>query len=70
MASKRMTHIDGGMSMDGTMRANDFELTQTLGGTDTTKWSTAGMPALVTGMKFFTFTNGVSTFRVPCFPTT
>ena len=50
---------------------NSLKLVQTLGGTDATAiWSTAGTPALTTGMSYFTFTSGASTFRVPCWQTT
>jgi len=59
------------VTVSGALTANSLTLVQTLGGTDATaKWATAGTPALTTGMSYFTFTSGASTFRVPCWQTT
>lgn len=59
------------ITLTSTLSASQIKLTQTLGGTDVVAiWSTAGAPALTTGMFYFTLTYGASTFRVPCWPTT
>jgi len=69
-------NVDGALSattiaLTSTLSASQITLTQTLGGTDVTAtWATAGAPVLTIGNFYFTFTNGASTFRVPCFPTT
>lgn len=74
ISSTRTGEIDVNLTelkIIGKTTLNSVELIQTLGGTDVTaKWALAGSPALTTGMYYFTFTAGASTFRVPCFPTT
>jgi hypothetical protein len=69
-ASKRLKYFDGTVFAEGSVICTDLQLTQTLGGTDTTTWKTAGAPAIITGGMYMTFSNGKSTFRVPCWPTT
>lgn len=69
--------VTQGLSVDGTctlaaqLSLTSIRMTQTLGGTDVTAlWAGAGAPTLTTGNFYFTFKNGASTFRVPCWPTT